>query len=213
MKNKVVLVGAPGVGKTSFYLCVMRQFKNFKNNRVLAYQPTIGTVYGQLQTYVDDSSQVTHVCPTFDTSYQGVKGIKIDLWDTAGQERFKSLLPMYMRNAIVAVVMHDNTNISLKRAAEEIREAKKAMPCVKIFVIQTKSDIGEPFNYKFIQENVVDKWAFICTIGKTLDSVDDAMLSISKLVHDTVKQIAVKETTPLLLATSSSESKKCCHKL
>jgi small GTP-binding protein len=33
--------------------------------------------------------------------------VKLDLWDTAGQEVFRSLAPLYYRNADVTVVMYD----------------------------------------------------------------------------------------------------------
>lgn len=36
--------------------------------------------------------------------------IKFDIWDTAGQERFRSLAPMYYRNAAAAMIVFDVTN-------------------------------------------------------------------------------------------------------
>jgi len=40
------------------------------------------------------------------------KVIKFEIWDTAGQERFRSLSPMYYRNAQAAVVVYDVTKAS-----------------------------------------------------------------------------------------------------
>ncbi|CAM9023683.1 unnamed protein product [Wickerhamomyces anomalus] len=36
--------------------------------------------------------------------------IKFEIWDTAGQERYKSLAPMYYRNANAAILMFDLTD-------------------------------------------------------------------------------------------------------
>lgn len=61
---------------------------------------------------------------TFDNTYQATIGIdflsktmyledrtvRLQLWDTAGQERFRSLIPSYIRDSSVAVVVYDITN-------------------------------------------------------------------------------------------------------
>lgn len=36
--------------------------------------------------------------------------IKLQIWDTAGQERFRSLIPSYIRDSTVAVVVYDITS-------------------------------------------------------------------------------------------------------
>ena len=62
----------------------------------------------------------------FDKSYQATIGIdflsktvflqdrsvRLQLWDTAGQERFRSLIPSYIRDSSVAVVVYDVTSAS-----------------------------------------------------------------------------------------------------
>jgi Ras-related protein Rab-6A len=61
---------------------------------------------------------------TFDNTYQATIGIdflsktmyledrtvRLQLWDTAGQERFRSLIPSYIRDSSVAVVVYDITS-------------------------------------------------------------------------------------------------------
>ena len=42
------------------------------------------------------------------------KMIRLQLWDTAGQERFKSLIPSYLKDAHMALVVFDlSSNIYL----------------------------------------------------------------------------------------------------
>lgn len=44
------------------------------------------------------------------TMYLEDRTIRLQLWDTAGQERFRSLIPSYIRDSNVAVVVFDLTN-------------------------------------------------------------------------------------------------------
>ena len=37
-------------------------------------------------------------------------GCRLQLWDTAGQERYRSLIPSYLKDAICAVFVFDNSS-------------------------------------------------------------------------------------------------------
>lgn len=39
--------------------------------------------------------------------------VRLQLWDTAGQERFRSLIPSYIRDSSVAVVVYDISSMIL----------------------------------------------------------------------------------------------------
>ena len=41
----------------------------------------------------------------------GDKRIVFQIWDTAGQERFRSLVPMYLRDTKIAIMMYDITSV------------------------------------------------------------------------------------------------------
>lgn len=60
----------------------------FDNN----YQATIGIDFLSKTMYLEDRT------------------VRLQLWDTAGQERFRSLIPSYIRDSTVAVVVYDITN-------------------------------------------------------------------------------------------------------
>ncbi|KAG9077551.1 GTP-binding protein of the rab/ypt, partial [Ceratobasidium sp. UAMH 11750] len=64
--------------------------------------------------------------------------------DTAGQERYKSLAPMYYRNAHCAVVVYDITQqASLDKAKTWIRELQRqADPSIVIALCGNKADLA-----------------------------------------------------------------------
>lgn len=45
--------------------------------------------------------------------YLDDRTVRLQLWDTAGQERFRSLIPSYIRDSSVAVVVYDVTSMHL----------------------------------------------------------------------------------------------------
>ncbi|KAJ1919755.1 GTPase Ryh1 [Mycoemilia scoparia] len=87
-KYKLVFLGEQSVGKTSLITRFM--YDTFDN----AYQATIGIDFLSKTMYLED------------------KTIRLQLWDTAGQERFRSLIPSYIRDSKVAIIVFDITDRS-----------------------------------------------------------------------------------------------------
>lgn len=52
-----------------------------------------------------------HLLPPFFPSAP-LPQVRLQLWDTAGQERFRSLIPSYIRDSTIAVVVYDITSES-----------------------------------------------------------------------------------------------------
>lgn len=71
--------------------------------------------------------------------------VKLEIWDTAGQERYKSLAPMYYRNAHCAIVVYDMTEKdSLENAKSWIRELQRhADSNIIIFLVGNKLDLAD----------------------------------------------------------------------
>ncbi|GAA5972229.1 hypothetical protein JCM11641_002364 [Rhodosporidiobolus odoratus] len=119
---KLVLLGESAVGKSSV---VLRFCQNdFQPNK----EPTIGAAF------------LTQRCRLED------KVIKFEIWDTAGQERFRSLSPMYYRNAQAAVVVYDVTkSASLDQAKTWVKELQRqANPNIVIALAGNKVDLVQP---------------------------------------------------------------------
>ncbi|RLV94711.1 Ras-related protein Rab-5C [Spathaspora sp. JA1] len=120
---KLVLLGESAVGKSSI---VHRFVKNaFDELR----ESTIGAAF----------LTQTITIPETDTT------IKFEIWDTAGQERYKSLAPMYYRNANAALCVYDITSrLSFNKAQDWIKELRKQAPeGIIIALVGNKSDLSE----------------------------------------------------------------------
>lgn len=71
------------------------------------------------------------------------KTIRLQLWDTAGQERFRSLIPNYIRDSSVAVIVYDVTNrVSFNSMPKWIEDVKNQRgEGVIIAILANKIDI------------------------------------------------------------------------
>lgn len=96
---------------------------------------------------------------TFDTTYQATIGIdflsrslvledrtvRLQLWDTAGQERFRSLIPSYIRDSSVAVIVYDITNrasfLNTSKWIEDVRMERGDN--VVVMLVGNKSDLAD----------------------------------------------------------------------
>ncbi|KAI3622674.1 gtp-binding protein ypt5 [Moniliophthora roreri] len=111
--------------------------------------------------------------------------VKFEIWDTAGQERYKSLAPMYYRNANCAVVVYDITqSASLEKARNWIRELQRqADPSIVIALCGNKSDLAarrqvtEEEAKKYAEEEGL-MWGE--TSAKTGEGVSDIFTAIAK---------------------------------
>ena len=77
--------------------------------------------------------------------YVEEKIIILNLWDTAGQERFKSLIPSYIKDSAVAIVVYD---ICSKKSFESvdkwIEDAKSLRDeDVLLILVGNKSDMND----------------------------------------------------------------------
>lgn len=95
--RKIVIVGATDVGKTSI---TMRYCHGSFSTPTSA---TIGASFLQKRIVVGPTR----------------RKMTLQIWDTAGQERFRSMAPMYYRNAKAAILVFDLLNAA---SFEKIKE-------------------------------------------------------------------------------------------
>lgn len=123
---KLVLLGDSSVGKTSIvHRFVTNSFNQHTSN-------TIGAAF---------------ITKEFSSSLNSKKRLKFEIWDTAGQERYRSLTPMYYRNAKVALIVYDLNNFddSFEKAKSWIDQLKlntgSSDSLIKIILVGNKSDL------------------------------------------------------------------------
>ncbi|OHT10008.1 small GTP-binding protein [Tritrichomonas foetus] len=116
---RVVLIGDASVGKT----CILSQLVDHKFDP--NEQSTVGANY---QIFIED--------------FDGQK-VEIQIWDTAGQEKFKSLGPIYFRNATGALVVFDQTNrLSFDHLTDWVTSFTDVAGLeTTIFIVANKSDM------------------------------------------------------------------------
>jgi len=72
------------------------------------------------------------------------KTVRLQLWDTAGQERFRSLIPSYIRDSSVAVVVYAIDNLgsfeAVDKWVEEVRNERENE--VLIVLVGNKYDLS-----------------------------------------------------------------------
>ncbi|KAF5952716.1 hypothetical protein HYC85_010660 [Camellia sinensis] len=118
-KYKLVFLGDQSVGKTSIITRFM--YDKFDNT----YQATIGIDFLSKTMYLEDRT------------------VRLQLWDTAGQERFRSLIPSYIRDSSVAVIVYDVASrqsfLNTSKWIEEVRTERGSD--VIIVVVGNKTDL------------------------------------------------------------------------
>ena len=86
------MIGDKSVGKTSI---VKRYIDNFFT---VMTESTIGTQFCQ------KTVSVKHPLTTEPTD------VRLQIWDTAGEEKFRSVTPMYYKNASAVMIVYDITD-------------------------------------------------------------------------------------------------------
>jgi Ras-related protein Rab-6A len=71
--------------------------------------------------------------------------VKLQLWDTAGQERFRSLIPSYINDTSVAVIVYDISSAqSFNNVRSWVEQARQIRgDDLIIFLVGNKIDLGE----------------------------------------------------------------------
>jgi small GTP-binding protein len=185
--KKVILVGNSGVGKTS--LAAKWVHGSWDPGTI----PTVGAAN------------------CFKDVEIGQNVVRITLWDTAGQEQYRSIAPLYIRGARIAIVV----------AATDSTESFHSIPVWLELLAQTdevpipallavnKSDVRDPWqdegivkSIELYRENFLTVFAVSAATG---DQVDELFGEAARIAGADMDGVQEQE----IMAVSRSES-KCC---
>ncbi|MDR2074388.1 MAG: GTP-binding protein [Oscillospiraceae bacterium] len=186
---KVVLLGNTAVGKTS--LVSRMVYGNF-NPGVL---PTLGASHVSL--------------PRED----GGRCFNLAIWDTAGQEVYKSLMPMYLRNAEIAVIVFSvDSSDSFKAIDFWLSTLCDSAPVsIKVILVASKMDLA--FGSDITKEGIEQKArelglpVYFCSAlaGDGVAVLDDSIVKIAGCILD-----LREEAERSLQIRTQREREKCC---
>lgn len=164
---KIILVGAANAGKTSIVVRFCRE--SFSSTT-----PTIGANFMMKRLLISK----VHV--------------NLGIWDTAGQERFRSMTPLYYRNAKAAIIVWDCSKPgnfeNAKTWIEELRT--KAGPKVKLFLVANKIDCDHK-HVNFSEINTYAKEENVTCFrvsAKTGKGIEELFKDIAKILVAEEKQ-------------------------
>ena len=185
---KCVLVGDSAVGKSSVaHRYISDDFYEFQ-------EPTIGAAFMAKKLNIDD------------------REIRLEIWDTAGQERYRSLAPMYYRNASVAIVIYDITQVSSFEGAKSwIKEiSKRAKSNCMIVLLGNKSDLE---NERKIDENEVNTYIENKNILHFKTSAKTG-LNIKRIFNTIINKLLDSDSEGIVkknINIKQVKNKNCCY--
>jgi len=184
---KVCICGEESVGKTALL------------NRYVTgsfhpgYRPTIAASFISSQEIVD-----YHV-------------VILNIWDTAGQEKYQSMMPLYLRNADVVILVLDVTKLSSFRYVCKWYEVEypNLHPHPTVYICANKSDLDPAFDTSQIGE-----WAQSNQLSlfhtSALSGVNVPAL-FKKIAQDMNSERLIKNKKKTSLSNpKENESRSCC---
>ncbi|GAB5590526.1 GTPase Ryh1 [Umbelopsis nana] len=149
--------------------------------------------------------------------YMEDRTVRLQLWDTAGQERFRSLIPSYIRDSSVAVVVYDITNrnsfLNTAKWIDDVRVERGND--VIIVLVGNKTDLNEKREVSVDDgEKKAKEYGvmFIETSAKAGHNVKTLFRKIAQALpgmDNTVGDVAKDQMQKVDLSSTTTEASNC----
>lgn len=150
--------------------------------------------------------------PTINTASftTNVNGVSLLLYDTAGQERFHSTTTFFYRQASIAVIVFDVSNIqSFENLDYWINSLHDYIGNLKIILVGNKVDVGQSFEKERIKE-FADRLncEYVFTSALTGDGIDELFNTIAETSSNI--NIPVSTDDSIGIVCDSKKKPTCC---
>ena len=185
---KIALIGSHSSGKTA--IITAYHSKTFYEN----FEATIGANFISHEISIDGNE------------------IELQIWDTAGQDRFKSIGPLYYRDAQCCVVVYDAINSDSFNEMNEYICDYLECSIVEglIYIVCNKCDLVDDNSNKLIMKGKQyaeeHKFPFFETSAKTQEGIDDLFNDIARKLIE--KRSEFKKSN--VNDNNSQEKSGCC---
>ena len=186
-KNKIILLGDSGVGKT----CLINRWMT--DSFRLDSMPTIGGSFAEATFEKDGKSHMIHI------------------WDTAGEEKFRSTAPIYARGATGALIVFDITNRTTFLNIESWISCLNFLNDIPVLIVGNKSDLENKREISFSEaDNYVhsigkEYFETSASQGKGINEIFYHIMDLA-ISYDTKEQDNIGNQIDF----SISNKKKCC---
>jgi small GTP-binding protein len=186
---KVVLLGESSVGKTSI----------------------VSVAHGD--PYSTDQTATVGACFVIKNMKVGDSELKLHIWDTAGQERFRTLAPMYYRDAqfVLLVYAIDNAESFQKLESWRAEIVEESDPLPHMFIVGNKSDLEDA---RAVPKTTSTRYAETHRAQFYEVSAQSHPEGITKMFEDIARQVIkegqdVNAPDTIDLSTTRKKGKKC----
>ena len=166
---KMTIIGNSSAGKTSLVTRITKD--TFLDNN----HSTLGAAYSTFTRELNNKNYV------------------FKMWDTAGQERFKSLVPMYLKDSDITLIVFDITDTdSFESVIRWYKTANKIAPDAIKILIGTKLDLEKSRNiltYNAYQFALYRDMEYIECSSKectNIDKVTDLIINTGAKIYEHV---------------------------